>query len=783
MSVPTAYHPCQQIQLKYFLEAPPIRDAMVMSTDRLYDFTPPLEVSEHSECALCRLLAASSKYLSPVPPIASIARELPGRGLTLKDKATLIGGLRTNVEGSLSILPLGADAHILGRKPHDYARLFEGNTISRQCVRSWLTRCTTQHSACRKIESNVSKRSLSPSRLLNTQTMTVERISLPVRYLALSYAWGRTPRTIMEDIENLFSLVSEPNVQDIELPLMIRNAIRLTAELGEKYLWIDVLCINQCDPAEKLREIKRMNEIYLAAVMTIVPLSCDSVDNALPGVDDYAPSRFQRVETWDNLRFTTVEPSAPEIYYNTGCAWNARCWTFQEHLLSRRILFLGPQQAYFGCCTTMYSEDRHESDDLNYKLHRQPGKLFLDPSAEYKDVPWQVWKTFTQIYSDKSYSQDADRLLAFQGLLGEQQKQWGLATIDGVPLRWLPLGLAWWHKSDILRDQKTNPRRIDQYPSWSWGGWSDRVFFHDFWRYCSVIQEVTIISGLRTVIMQYNRHGEVKTKRHKSINRPAKCQLLPITDTLPQTSPPVVLTEATSNSRTLLRFEGRCVSLPAGQATETRGILSIKLLGLQEEVLMDSPYLPAGDISQVGAVSASLTCVLLGLSQTHNRVLNRGRKFFLEALTKRYSLRISKFTPLYQYYKQYEWLFGLFEMPDKHVLYERLDTNPQPTRTTMSTSFPRRSDPALIMSFIFVAPFGTLMMLIWWTLIPVYGMTLIVLACIDLLWWYMSDTGRVAHVLWIGKVGNDHWERKGIGQMRYSLFNKLKPQLREIKLI
>ena len=57
---------------------------------------------------------------------------------------------------------------------------------------------------------------------------------------------------------------------DAPLPRTIRDAIHLTQLLGEKYLWIDALCIKQDDAEFKTARILEMDQIYTASALTII---------------------------------------------------------------------------------------------------------------------------------------------------------------------------------------------------------------------------------------------------------------------------------------------------------------------------------------------------------------------------------------------------------------------------------------------------------------------------------------------------------------------------------
>jgi hypothetical protein len=54
------------------------------------------------------------------------------------------------------------------------------------------------------------------------------------------------------------------------IPRTILDAMRLVESLGERYLWVDLLCIIQDDEVFKHEEVNDMDSIYANACGTIV---------------------------------------------------------------------------------------------------------------------------------------------------------------------------------------------------------------------------------------------------------------------------------------------------------------------------------------------------------------------------------------------------------------------------------------------------------------------------------------------------------------------------------
>lgn len=110
-------------------------------------------------------------------------------------------------------------------------------------------------------------------------------VQLPCNYLALSYVWGKSKVFTLRQ-ENQLRLRDPGSLKSrwADLPATVRNAIRLTSKMGERYLWIDSLCIVQDDLAEKQSLIPFMDTIYNNAAVTIVAASATTADSGLPGV-------------------------------------------------------------------------------------------------------------------------------------------------------------------------------------------------------------------------------------------------------------------------------------------------------------------------------------------------------------------------------------------------------------------------------------------------------------------------------------------------------------------
>jgi hypothetical protein len=130
------------------------------------------------------------------------------------------------------------DTAILGSKQFAYQKLPEGG------------------SAIRLIR-------LLPGNDLDEIWCSLETASLDARYEALSYVWGKEePHTPI-----LCNGTQIGVTHNLKIAL---NGLRLPDR--ERTLWVDAICINQKDEAEKAQQLTMMREIYKAAERTVAYL-------------------------------------------------------------------------------------------------------------------------------------------------------------------------------------------------------------------------------------------------------------------------------------------------------------------------------------------------------------------------------------------------------------------------------------------------------------------------------------------------------------------------------
>ncbi|PWY67221.1 HET-domain-containing protein [Aspergillus sclerotioniger CBS 115572] len=182
-------------------------------------------------------------------------------------------------------------------------------------------------------------------RVIDVQELRVVLAPTPCEYMCLSYVWGRT--TSFHATSRNISRLERPNsLANPHLPRTIRDAIKACALLGGKYLWVDRLCILQDDdsPSKKV-QIDAMGDIYKGTLLTLVALEGTDSDYGLHGVSpDLERTINYRLQIGGKEFF-----KYPTSLYQScdNSTWDTRGWTFQERILSPRLLFFTANSIYY----------------------------------------------------------------------------------------------------------------------------------------------------------------------------------------------------------------------------------------------------------------------------------------------------------------------------------------------------------------------------------------------------------------------------------------------------
>ncbi|EQB54423.1 hypothetical protein CGLO_05752 [Colletotrichum gloeosporioides Cg-14] len=146
-----------------------------------------------------------------------------------------------------------------------------------------------------------------------------------IRYVALSYVWGQvdTYRLLRGNVKDLMKFDGLTRIWE-KLPRTIRDVILFTEAIGERYLWIDQLCLIQDDDNDKMPGIKHMDVIYSRAFCTAVAASGEHANAGIPGWG-IVRRRAQRVS--EVLPGINVILTQSMSTYLRNTRYDERAWT------------------------------------------------------------------------------------------------------------------------------------------------------------------------------------------------------------------------------------------------------------------------------------------------------------------------------------------------------------------------------------------------------------------------------------------------------------------------
>lgn len=273
--------------------------------------------------------------------------------------------------------------------------------------------------------------------------------------MCLSYCWG-TAKFLKTTNENLDDHKKE--IPWDNLPPVFRDTILIARAFGIHYLWIDALCIIQDATRDWEQESKLMAEIYRNSCLTVA-----AVSSADPHQSYFSGPKSRTfigpVISVLNHHFpnSTVDPEI-KVY-----PMLSRAWTYQERLLSPRVLYIGQQEMLWDCSerrTCQCGRSAHMLDEVRkddfYNTCLQPGS---DLSSMQR-----IWYHMVIQYSSLYLTQPEDKLPAISGLANVMHRHRGKSYLAGLWEDTLLVDLCWY----VRKRADPSPSFSSTVPTWSW---------------------------------------------------------------------------------------------------------------------------------------------------------------------------------------------------------------------------------------------------------------------------------------------------------------------------
>ncbi|KAL7896369.1 heterokaryon incompatibility domain-containing protein [Trichoderma sp. SZMC 28014] len=332
-------------------------------------------------------------------------------------------------------------------------------------IKEWMRACEVHHGYCKMLPPPSSNGN--SFRLIDVQEQKIISSTQPERYIALSYVWGSSTYS------------SNYGLRAAKLPQTIVDCIQLVKGLGERYLWVDSLCIIQDDYDDKLEQLRTMDNVYRNAALVIVAAAGDDAHSGLCGIGHLQRREWQRRETVCGLPYMTAQPPLRDVLGRT--IWNSRGWTFQEAILARRILFFTEEQVYWSCKCANWREDMAWETSHGISLSHP-----FDSYWESRAMNCRTAKYCQDVtaFTKREIKQQSDVIWAFMGILKLHSSRFPKGFIWGHPLERLDATLIWYgcfdsghHRTAKYSLSYNGGMQSVQYPSWSWLSTDTQVTF------------------------------------------------------------------------------------------------------------------------------------------------------------------------------------------------------------------------------------------------------------------------------------------------------------------
>jgi hypothetical protein len=319
-------------------------------------------------------------------------------------------------------------------------------------------------------------------------------------FVALSYVWGPQKKLSTKLPEQGPRYWSLPLKLPSQCPKTVEDAMSIVKQLGFRYLWVDRYCINHSDVSNKHDQIRVMDLIYRKAAFTIAAADGEDAESGLAGVskalsspdlNEHATSRWYRLKS--------------EMLILAH--WNKRAWTYQEYILSNHVMVFTSAGVLTLCrChdnMRMPIPSKSQSSEAQATLLKHPiifgdaGNVvnFLNDGSFIKSArkitnAHEAYETHVIRYTRRRLTFGSDSINAIGAILESLKHSVGgldfcyglpitssIATKGQVSVKHTIFvhSLCWTYGPDQHKSEEMFQQRREEFPSWSWAGWSGNV--------------------------------------------------------------------------------------------------------------------------------------------------------------------------------------------------------------------------------------------------------------------------------------------------------------------
>lgn len=369
------------------------------------------------------------------------------------------------------------------------ARVLDPQWLDPSILRAWFDTCQEEHGKyCqeRTVDGSRQETIAMPEWLVDVIDQCIVPCDADIsRYIALSYTWGGV-ECLRHTRGNLGRLKERGSLYPDEssgIPRTVRDAMGITKLLGERYLWVDSLCVDQ-DENTASKDLNSMHHIYHNSIVCLVAWAGTDANHGLRGIQGISEPRTIKQmfldiaggERLSCLNFPNGNDSEHKLDSVEGSHYNQRGWTFQEYMFAKRRLIFTDGPLRWACGCSYWAEESHSrlrghsyNDETAWKL-RDRG-----PSPDLRCLSMPIIA-----FNTRYFTYEADTVKAFLGI--QNHLGYSLGGVNhGHPEMFFDISLIWNpHRGmELTRRTGLAANSVCGYspPSWSWMGWRGVVYF------------------------------------------------------------------------------------------------------------------------------------------------------------------------------------------------------------------------------------------------------------------------------------------------------------------
>lgn len=340
-------------------------------------------------------------------------------------------------------------------------------------VQRCVEECDREHDNCHRHPGGPA-----PQRLLDLQASksksneTVKLVALgdndQEKYAALSYPSDSGIVSCLEP-----SMLVEGNeIQVDHLPQTFQDAILATRASNVQYLWIDSLCVPG-NLSEWDRSSPQAGSVYSNAYVTI---SATGATDALGGLfvsrpePKYVPIPYKTQNGTSGTALAFILPLTKEVIRSRYIEMpdepiSKGVWSFQERVLSSRVVHFASDQVYVECMRQFVSEDGLlERQRYHTTAEALPSGTRHHFSQELTRSPKERWFDMLWHYARREPAVSTDKLTALSNVARAFQRMNDGGRGEYIAGHWKDSFL----ESLCWQSLKCKPAGDSDAPSWSW---------------------------------------------------------------------------------------------------------------------------------------------------------------------------------------------------------------------------------------------------------------------------------------------------------------------------